>query len=291
MLTVPDARRHVVDVLGAGEWIRLPGRDNASTVDRVGDLVVKIRPASLFEATHLSRAFEDVHRVLAADSLAPSLHLTCYDGQELATVCGLIDATAAKPAPGAVGAALARCHRLLADVPVRAGSPWIGFYGEFAEFAALIPAVDDDEIRRLGTALLPYTRRSGVPGPPQYVHRDLHPGNVLSGPDGVCFIDWELVHAGAALDDLAMTALMWAAESDDPPWRTVGRMLAGYAEGGGPLHRPDDPGLITALGIAGLRQGVGGWFTDEGACTAPYWPYIRRRIRTAVTLLNQNGAQ
>jgi hypothetical protein len=285
LLTVPDVRSHLHEVLGTEGWTRLPGRDNESTVDRVGEHVVKIRPATPFAAVHLARAFADVHRALAADRLAPALELACYDGEHLATVHSRVPATAGRADPTAVGAALARCHRLLGGVPVRAGSPWIGFYGEYAEFAALVPAVDDEEIRVLGAALLPHARRSGASGPPQYVHRDLHPGNVLAGPDGVCFVDWELIHAGSALDDLAMTALMWAAESDDAPWRTVGRILAGYAAGGGAQYRPGDAGLTAALALAGLRQGVGGWFTDEGLCTAPYWPYLRKRLRTAAALL------
>lgn len=283
-ILVTDVRKHVEAFLGTADWVPVPGRDGVSDVHIAGAHVVKIRPVTAFYAELLGLAFHDVHDALAPLGLAPSLELACYDGEALATVCGHVDSTPERPTPGAVGEALARTHRRLAGVPARSSYPWIGYYGEHAEFARVVPAVADDELRRLGTALLPHCRRTSVPGPAHYVHRDLHPDNVVAGAGGPCFIDWEMVHAGAALDDLAMTALMWAAESAEPAAETVERMLAGYAAAGGTTYELDSPEFRTALALCGLRQGIGGWFSDEGTCTAPYWPYLRARIRTAAEL-------
>lgn len=286
---VTDVRKHVEAVFGAEDWVPVPGRDGVSDVHVVGAHVVKIRPVTAFYAELLGQAFEDVHHALAPFGLAPALELVCYDGESLATVCGHVDSAPERPTPEAVGGSLATAHRHLADVPARSSHPWIGYYGEHAEFAYVVPAVADEELRRLGAALLPHSRRVSVPGPAQYVHRDLHPENVLAGPDGPCFVDWEMVHAGAALDDLAMTALMWAAESPEPAAETVRRMLAGYAAAGGTSYELESQEFRAALALCGLRQGIGGWFSDEGTCTAPYWPYLRARIHTAMRLCAGEG--
>jgi aminoglycoside phosphotransferase (APT) family kinase protein len=286
VIFVSDSRAHVMQAVGAGVWEPLPGRDGVSRVHAVDDRVVKVSPMAEFEATMLSRTLEDVHAVLAPHGLAPSVELICYDGSLLGTVFSRIDGRSAPPpTPKAVGGALARCHTLLADLPARWSTPWVGFYGEYQEFRSVVPAVEDDELRELGIALLPHARRRLDDSVRHYVHRDLHPANVVAGPHGPCFVDWDLVHVGTPLDDLAMTALMWAAESTAEPSSTVGRMLAGYRAEGGRTPELNSTPMRQALAVAGLRQGIGGWFTDEGRCDAPYWPYIRRRIRTAVRLI------
>jgi hypothetical protein len=248
--------------------------------------VVKFSPLTRFEATMLGRTLEEVHAALAPAGLAPAVRLVCYDGAHLGTVCSKVGDGPSSFTPEAVGGALARCHALLAGIPARWSSPWVGFYGEYAEFRAVVPAVEDDELRTLGTALLPHARRMPDWATGQYVHRDLHPANVLAGPQGPCFVDWDMVHIGTPLDDLAMTALMWAADGVADTRETVAAVLAGYGAVDGRCLDLDSTPMRQALAVAGLRQGIGGWFTDEGRCEAPYWHYIRRRIRAAVELVD-----
>lgn len=285
MLFVADSRACVSRAVGTQEWVPLPGRDGISDVYAVGDSVVKLSPMTTFEATMLGRTLEEVHAALAPHGLAPAVRLVCYDGAHLGTVCSRVDEHPSSLPPEAVGGALARCHALLAGIPARWSSPWVGFYGEYAEFRAVIPAVEDDELRTLGTALLPHARRTPDWATSHYVHRDLHPANVLAGPQGPCFVDWDMVHVGTPLDDLAMTALMWAADGAADARDTVARILTGYRAVDDRSPALDSTPMRQALAVAGLRQGIGGWFTDEGRCEAPYWPYIRRRIRAAVELV------
>lgn len=283
---VADSREYVVARFGdPGDWHPLPGRDTVSEVFRTGDHVVKVQTLAPFEASMLSRVLRDVHGALAPRRLAPELRWICYDGATMATAFAHVPPAAAPADPESVGAALARAHGALARVGGRTSEPWVGFYGEHHEFAMTTPAVADEELRELGLRLLSYARRGDVPGPYHYVHRDLHPGNVVAGADGPCLVDWDLAHVGSAVDDLAMTACMWAAESPGPPDETAGRVLAGYSEQAGVAYTLRQPVMRAAIALAGLRQGVAAWFTDHGDCAAPYWPFVRRRIRVAAQLL------
>lgn len=36
--------------------------------------------------------------------------------------------------------------------------------------------------------------------------------------------------------------------------------------------------------MAGLRQGIAGWYADAGDTSAAYWPRIRQRMRVAAEL-------
>ena len=52
-------------------------------------------------------------------------------------------------------------------------------------------------------------------------HFDLHPRNVLVGPDGWVVIDWVTVAAGPSAADLARTLVLWGLRETGP----VGRFL------------------------------------------------------------------
>jgi aminoglycoside phosphotransferase (APT) family kinase protein len=287
MVRVPDTKTHVTSLSGGADWLPLAGRDGASDVYAVGDQVVKLRALTPFEARLLAIAFTDVHGALAPTGLAPELHMMCYDGEVFATSCELVTepVPALRPAPEDLGAALAEVHLHMAGVPGRSTQPWIGYYGEHHEFSMITPSIEDDELRELGTRLLPHAVRGDVPGPVHYVHRDVHPGNVVIGGRGPCFVDWDLVHIGSALDDLAMTTCLWAAETDAPASDTAERIIDGYAKAGHTRYALDAEPFRSAVALAGLRQGVGAWYSDEGACDAPYWPWVRRRIRAAVEIV------
>ncbi len=68
-------------------------------------------------------------------------------------------------------------------------------------------------------------------------HYDLHPGNVLVGPDGWVVIDWLTVAAGPPAADLARTLVLWGQHSSQPvvtflrAVRRIGRERRGLDDG------------------------------------------------------------
>jgi aminoglycoside phosphotransferase (APT) family kinase protein len=80
-----------------------------------------------------------------------------------------------------------------------------------------------------------HERLHRIPAPPdlpapfgdgdRLVHEDLHPANVLLGPNGPVVIDWEGAGRGLAADDVAMTWIILAtSEIPGPAWfRVVAR--------------------------------------------------------------------
>ena len=98
-------------------------------------------------------------------------------------------------------------------------------------------------------------------------HYDLHPLNVLTGPDGWVVIDWLTVAAGPPAADLARTLVLWGRWSTEPvvtflraaPPCRRGRRRArpGPARRLGPRRRRGAPGR-------GLRRRGGGVVVDGG---------------------------
>jgi aminoglycoside phosphotransferase (APT) family kinase protein len=276
----------VAEAFGSPDhWEPLPGRDPGSSAFRAGDAVVKTRVVPAFEAENLGQTLDAVHGRLSPLQLVPRIRWQCYDGETLASIFDHIPHSGRTADAVEVGETLARAHQALAGIDVRTGEMWAGFYGEYHEFAMTTAAVADDELRELGLQLLPYARRAEVPGPYHYVHRDLHPGNVIYAEQGLCLVDWDLAHAGSAVDDLAMTALLWAADSSGPPHRIAADVLIGYSTIAGKRYMLGDPDVRPAIALAGLRQGIAAWYTDQGNCSAAYWPFVRRRSRIAVELM------
>jgi hypothetical protein len=285
-MVTPTIRDRVTGLIGDAEWLPAGGTDSESQTFLVGRHVVKIRYTGSFLAGLTGRILTDVHRALRGTGLAPELVELCWIDAQLISVHERVTAEY-RPVPGEIGDALARAHHQLAAMAARWTYPWLGFYGEYAEFGAVIPAIEDDSLREQALALLPTARRPPPAGPVQYVHRDLHASNVLGTVSGVCLIDWELAHTGLALDDAAM-ALCCLAESWAPSERPGAALefLAAYRRRAGD-DRADlgDAGFRSAVALSGLRQGVAAWFDDEGVCDQPYWSAVRARMQLARELL------
>jgi Phosphotransferase enzyme family len=278
----------IADFTGDAEWLPAGGADTESETFLVGSHVVKIRHTGAFQSRLTGHILSDVHSALHGTGLAPELVTLIWLDGMLVTVHERVSSEYV-PDPGEIGDALARAHRRLAERPPCWTYPWVGFYGEHPEFAAITPAIEDDDLRAAAAALLPHARRPPPAGPVQYVHRDVHMSNVLGTADGACLIDWELAHTGLALDDAAMALCCLAAGWDAGTRADAGReFLAGYR-----AHADDsrislaDPAFRAAIALSGLRQGVAAWFDDEGSCVHPYWPAVRLRMQVAGDLLSQ----
>jgi hypothetical protein len=287
-MVMPTVRQRLAGLTGDAEWLPAGGADSESETFLVGRYVVKIRCTGTFLAGLTGHILADVHGALNGTGLAADLVDLRWVGDQLVTVHERV-AAGYRPEPGEIGDALARVHARLAAVQARWTYPWLGFYGEHAEFAAVTPAVEDDFLREQGLALLAAAQRPPVTGPWQYVHRDLHARNVLGTTAGACLIDWEMAHAGLALDDVAMAACCLG-ESWAPGERpaAVSEFLAAYRRRSGDDRAGlGDTGFRAAVALSGLRQGVAAWFDDEGVCTEAYWTAVRARMLVARELLGQ----
>jgi Phosphotransferase enzyme family len=284
---VTSAVRHrLAGLTGDAQWLPAGGADSESQTFLVGRHVVKVRCTGPFLAGLTGHILSDVHRALRGSGLAPELVDLCWINGQLVSVHERVTAVY-RPDPGEIGDALARAHGLLAAVPPRWTYPWLGFYGEYAEFAAVTPAIEDDWLREQAAALLCAARRPPPAGPLQYVHRDLHASNVLGTAAGVCLIDWELAHTGLALDDAAMALCCLAAAWErGERAAAAAQFLASYRRRSGDERADLGNGSFRpAVALSGLRQGVAAWFDDEGVCTQAYWPAVRARTLVARELL------
>ena len=151
----------------------------------------------------------------------------------------------------------------------------------------MIPLVEDLYIRDFAKKLLPLTFNRPHTGKIHYIHRDLNPGNVLVTTKGACIIDWNMTHFNYREDDVAMTICCLCDNCEDNIETTIAsKFLEGYYS----IIREDwcelnHPILKAAIAIAGLRQAVSGWYTDQGDTSLSYWKNIYHRIKTACTLL------
>lgn len=279
------AERHVGTTGSHIEWSLLGGLDRNSVVWDAGEKVVKVRQISPFEAKMLMRALSDIHSKLAPAHLVPRLLSIQYDGRLLVSVFERISVVGSLE-PTEVGFVLGRAHSLLAGVPVRKTSAWSGYYGEYREFRFLIPIIEDESIRQRAEQLLPIACNRELTQPVHYIHRDLNPNNVLVATDGIRLIDWDMTHGGHREDDVAM-ALCCLSDLSIAGAEVVlaADFLHGYREALPTVwSRLDHPLLRSAIALAGLRQAVAGWFSDEGDTSAKYWKNIHRRLEAACTL-------
>ncbi|MEA2173470.1 MAG: hypothetical protein QOD00_1062 [Blastocatellia bacterium] len=280
------AKLHLPHLKAGAEWEPLGGLDTYSATWGVGPCVVKARRINEFEGRMLLHSLSDIHAALSASRLAPRLLSIHYDGEALFCEYERVE-TVGPASPHEAGFALARAHELLVNVPVRHTLAWTGFYGEYDEFKFLVPLVEDAPIRRLAGRLLPHTKRREHTSPARYIHRDLNPTNLLKAADGVRLIDWEMAHGGHAEDDVAMSLCCLADGCREGEEAAIAlEFLKGYGTAAPAQWLSlDHPALRAAVALAGLRQAVAGWFSDEGETTADYWPHVRHRLATACRLL------
>jgi aminoglycoside phosphotransferase (APT) family kinase protein len=94
-----------------------------------------------------------------------------------------------------------------------------------AAMAGTLTAVEIGEIHAdLHRRLQAIPPPSGTPGL-VVMHGDLHPLNVIAGPDGPVVIDWRNAEEGPAEFDVAMTAIIFAQVALDPSFEELSPML------------------------------------------------------------------
>lgn len=272
--------------LPRASWNRLGGLDTDSLVWQVGSSVVKATSMLPFQAQTHAVMLRQIHGALAPEGLAPALLFCEYDGERLVSIFEFL-VPIADASPRAIGEALGRAHAILVRMPVRSSRPWVGFYGEWPEFSKLVPLMKDRSLQRSASQLLPLTVNRDHTAQSHYIHRDLGLSNTVRTQSAIALIDWDMAHAGYAIDDLAMTISCLGADflGKVHPCQLASEVLEGYAHANAAsrvgLAQPE---FISAIALAGLRQAVAGWYSDQGDTTAPYWPNIRKRLSVACEL-------
>jgi thiamine kinase len=103
-------------------------------------------------------------------------------------------------------------------------------------------------------------------GTPRLCHGDLHPSNVLLGPDGPVIVDWFDAARGDPIADAARSSLTLLSDGADPPRHlpgsdpaTLGVLTAAYLERLGE-HLEIDPDLLSRWqavnAVARMAEGV-----------------------------------
>lgn len=123
-----------------------------------------------------------------------------------------------------------------------------------AAMAGSLTAVEVGEIHAdLHRRLQAIPPPSGTPGL-VVMHGDLHPLNVIAGPDGPVVIDWRNAEEGPAEFDVAMTAIIFAQVALDPSFEDLSPLLrealATYLAG----SIDPSPGLPAALRARGNNR-------------------------------------
>ncbi|MEU8396835.1 aminoglycoside phosphotransferase family protein [Nonomuraea sp. NPDC048892] len=175
---------------------------------------------------------------------------------------------AAPATPEDLGALFARLHRCAPAVTTepdgQAPDPWYhrppapGAWDEAseagaAELALALSAADVPWGDRLRERLAMVPELSAVVGPPQpaaliLCHRDLHPENVLTGPDGaLVVVDWDRLGPAEPGRELAMALFDWFCDPA-PDLDAMRRMYRAYLREGGPgrITRPADFSMLVA---------------------------------------------
>jgi len=108
--------------------------------------------------------------------------------------------------------------------------------------------------------------------PTVITHGDVHPGNVIMGPDGPVLIDWDLLSIGSLIwDHIALRA--WST----PPWQGSERTYAEFAAGYGDVEWDivDLDALVKLRNLAAtilkLMATTDGVITEEAQRRIQYW--------------------
>lgn len=218
-LTVAEVERLARSVLGStGVAVRrsLPGYGNQSwRIDGAGGrgLVLKVGRLSS------GPKWRSAHRALAlaaAEGIpVPDLVHDGQHGDHLVRVFTWVDGTNAKEADldadqehrflTSLGRAVATLHRVQLDgfssrldgsAPAfpRWGDYLLHRFGEIRERCRAVDAVEADVLERVHSALAGLIATIDDAAEPVLCHRDLHPGNLILGPDGSVagIIDWDM---------------------------------------------------------------------------------------------------
>lgn len=281
------AQTQLPAICGQVEWKPLGGLDTNSAVWDVGERIVKAHRMPSFRARMLMRALQDIHACLSPRHLAPQLISMSYDDSTLVMEFERIEVSGIA-SPSEVGFALGKAHAYLERMPIKRTLAWSGFYGEFHEFRFLVPLVEDDTIRKQAERVLPLSQYRERTEPVHYIHRDLNPENVLKAGERAYLIDWEMAYGGHREDDVAMAICCLADSCEAGKEREIAiNFLKGYRQTSSAAWTVlEHPVLRSAIALAGLRQAVAGWFSDEGDTSASYWLNIRNRLKTACILLD-----
>jgi Ser/Thr protein kinase RdoA (MazF antagonist) len=166
----------------------------APVVARVAGLIARVRPGAdwlrreLAVAAHLARAGAPV--VAPSAELPPGPHER--EGR-VVTFWTHVPATGEPADPRAAGAALRDCHAALRDF--HGSLPLLGGITEAEAMLATLAADEQLDALAAARALERIEDTRAVLGslraPVQPLHGDAHLGNVLNGPDGPLWNDWE----------------------------------------------------------------------------------------------------
>ncbi len=268
--------------------IRLQGSSGISELWATKQYVVKFTRTSAVVAAETADRLQRVHDALCPEGLAPALIAARVVNEGLLTIYTRGECMGSANF-GEIGKTLACAHAILAGVPVSSPSTWIGHIGEAEDFEQSLEQVSDQELADSGKHLIELARRAASPDPIQYVHRDLHPCNILKVRKHIWLIDWEMSYGGTVIDDVAMTVCLLCDNRPPSTWKPIARsFLAAYRKESGAVWADlTNSRLQAAIAVAGLRQGIAGWITDGGDVSGPYWPNLRHRTRVALKLTTE----
>ncbi len=154
------------------------------------------------------------------------------------------------------------------------GLPW----WNFPEMMSRIDAagtIDADALKILRSVADAGERWADIVSTPPMViaHGDVHPGNVIMGPDGPVLIDWDLLSVGSSIwDHIALRA--WS----KPPWQGSERAYSEFAAGYGDVEWDvaDLDSLVRLRNLAAtilklMATTADGVMTDEAEKRMMYW--------------------
>jgi len=267
----------------------ISGHDPNAIVFDIGNRILKITKMNQFYAEMHMGALYDIHNALTPIHVTPKLMSVDYINGYVVTEFEKVKNTGEVISSNEAGRALGKAHCALKDVKVRKSYPWDGFYGEKQEFSCVIPMVKNEFIRETAYELLDYIKNRMLNNAKiQYVHRDLNPGNIIKSKEYVYLIDWDMAYGGYIVDDIAMSICCLGAvaiEQGESLTRHCKDFLIGYmSENQVKWDDKDSSELVSAIALAGLRQGVSGWFSDKGNLSATYWKHILKRMEISLLL-------